>query len=323
MRLSKEQMEALNDYRGSTPKPSDFEAFWQERIREADNTELHWEIRPSKIPDFPRTEYHELWFEGVHGEKMFAEYVRPVADQPVPLVLQFHGYPGRCRSFLEQSSFAGMGFALIAMDCPGQGGRSTDTGKYQGTTVSGHLIAGLDGPAKDMCYVRLYQNIRLLGRIVRRLPGIDLNRVYVNGASQGGGLGLVCCALNPDLISKASILYPFLSDFQKVWELGADEIAYEGLRYYTRWFDATGERTNEVFTKLGYVDVVSFASRVRCEVLFGTGLSDNICPPQTQMAVWNQLSCPKRHIFFPDFGHEEIQEFDDLLLNYYFEENKK
>ena len=153
--------------------------------------------------------------------------------------------------------------------------------------------------------------------------GIDLNRVYVNGASQGGGLGLVCCALNPDLISKASILYPFLSDFQKVWELGADEIAYEGLRYYTRWFDATGERTNEVFTKLGYVDVVSFASRVRCEVLFGTGLSDNICPPQTQMAVWNQLSCPKRHIFFPDFGHEEIQEFDDLLLNYYFEENTK
>ena len=154
MRLSKEQMEALNDYRGSTPKPSDFEAFWQERIREADNTELHWEIRPSKIPDFPRTEYHELWFEGVHGEKMFAEYVRPVADQPVPLVLQFHGYPGRCRSFLEQSSFAGMGFALIAMDCPGQGGRSTDTGKYHGTTVSGHLIAGLDGPAKDMYYVR-------------------------------------------------------------------------------------------------------------------------------------------------------------------------
>ena len=32
----------------------------------------------------------------------------------MPLVLQFHGYPGASRSFAEQASFAGMGMALIA-----------------------------------------------------------------------------------------------------------------------------------------------------------------------------------------------------------------
>ncbi len=61
--------------------------------------------------------------------------------------------------------------------------------------------------------------------------------MYINGASQGGGLGIICAALNPDLPKKAAILYPFLSDYQKVSELGKDEIAYEGLRYYSRWFD--------------------------------------------------------------------------------------
>ena len=317
MRLTVQQIEQMSSYLGTTPKPDDFDPFWKKRMDEADQAPIKWEIAPSKIPDYPQTEYKELWFQGIRGERIFAEYLRPVTKDPVPVLLQFHGYPGRCRSYLEQSSFTGMGIAVIAMDCPGQGGKSEDIGGYQGTTVSGHLIAGLDGPPEDMYYVRLYQDIRLLGRIVKQLPGLDLSRVYVNGASQGGGLGLICCALNPDLVKKASILYPFLCDFQKVWELGADEIAYEGLRYYTRWFDADGARTEQVFNKLGYIDVHNFADRIRCEVLFGTGLSDQVCPPETQAAVWNKLTCPKRRLLYPDYGHEEIQMFDDLLLDFY------
>ena len=54
--------------------------------------------------------------------------------------------------------------ALIAMDCPGQAGYSEDVGGFLGTTVSGHIIAGLDGPPERMYYVRLHQNIRILCR---------------------------------------------------------------------------------------------------------------------------------------------------------------
>ena len=89
------------------------------------------------------------------GARIYAKYLRPKSDKPLPLVLQFHGYPGASRSWLEQSSFAGMGYALLAMDCPGQGGKSQDIGGFLGTTVSGDLIAGLDGEPKDMYYVRL------------------------------------------------------------------------------------------------------------------------------------------------------------------------
>ncbi len=44
----------------------------------------------------------------------------------------------------------------------------------KGTTVTGHIVAGLDGNPKDMYYVRLLQNICILCRIVRELDGIDL-----------------------------------------------------------------------------------------------------------------------------------------------------
>ena len=132
----------------------------------------------------------------------------------MPLVLQFHGYPGASRSWFEQASFAGMGMALIALDCPGQGGPSEDIGGFEGTTVAGHIVAGIDGDPANLYYVRLHQDIRILCRIVRELEGIDLARVFANGASQGGGLGIATCALNSELINRAAILYPFLSDFR-------------------------------------------------------------------------------------------------------------
>ena len=233
------EIEALSDYYGATPRPDDFESFWQARMAEADAVPLHYTVtQAQEVPSWDSCEFLDLWFTGMEGARLYAKFLRPRRSEPMPLVLQFHGYPGASRSFAEQASFAGMGMALIAMDCPGQAGYSEDVGGFLGTTVSGHIIAGLDGPPERMYYVRLHQNIRILCRLVRELDGIDTSRVFVNGGSQGGGLGLACAALNPELIDRAAILYPFLSDFKLVWDLGADEIAYEGLRYYARWFDA-------------------------------------------------------------------------------------
>ena len=153
--------------------------------------------------------------------------------------------------------------------------------------------------------------------VVRACGMFDLAHVFVNGASQGGGLGIACCALNQDLVARAAILYPFLSDFAAVMELGADMIAYEGLRYHARWLDPTGEREGEWLSKLAYVDTKNFAHLVQCPVLFGTGLADTVCPPQTQCAVYNELTCPKRRELYPGRGHEEIQDFDDLLIGFF------
>ena len=284
--MTASEIEALGGYYGATPKPADFEAFWQARMAEADAVPLDYTVTQAKeVPSWDGCDFLDLWFTGMAGARIYAKYLRPHSDKPVPLVLQFHGYPGASHSFAEQASFA-----------------------------------GLDGPAEGMYYVRLHQNIRILCRIVRQLQEIDLRRVFVNGGSQGGGLGLACCALNPGLINRAAILYPFLSDFKLVWDLGADEIAYEGLRYYARWFDADEHQQDRWFRQLGYIDSKNFATLVQCPVLFGTGLEDVICPPQTQCAVYNNLHCQKKRYLFPGYGHEEIAEFDDMLLDFFCKE---
>lgn len=366
MPVTRERLAQLEAYTGTNPIPEDFDAFWAERMAEADAVDLDWELSESDaVPQYPTCRYLDLWFRGMRGARLYAKVLMPTAQltgtDVVPVVLRFHGYPGRTRSWLENSSFAGMGFCDITMDNPGQGGRSEDVGGFVGTTVSGHLVTGLDGAPQNLYYVRLHQDIRILCRVVRELakqgmqirggslhssggfldsdsiggvapssssdspdlaskalPGLDLSHVCVYGDSQGGGVGLATCALNPDLITCAGILYPFLSDFRRVWELGADQIAYEGIRYYSRWFDADGTGASEAFRKLGYIDTLSFAHLVRCPVLFGTGLADVVCPPETQFAVYNALAGSKRHLLYPDFGHEEIQAFDDELIRFFW-----
>ncbi|MEG0276816.1 MAG: alpha/beta fold hydrolase [Coprobacillus sp.] len=316
-----EKDEMLQDYKGVTPKPLDFNEFWQERMNEADNITLEYTIQQSDISS-PACQFLDLYFKGIRGERLYAKYIRPHTDKRIPVVMQFHGYPGSSRSWFELATFAGMGYALVALDCPGQGGKSQDSGGYVGTTVSGHLVAGLDGEPKDMYYVKLYQNMRILMNIVKQLDGIDKDKIFVNGASQGGGLATVCAALHPIDIKKAVILYPFLSDFQKVYELDSDTVAYEGIRYYFRWFDPFGKRTSEIFTKMGYFDVHHFASSIKAEVMFGCSLSDQICPPLTQMAVYNNITSSKNIHYFPKYGHEEIPVFDDEILNFLGDNNE-
>ena len=182
--MTASEIEALGGYYGATPKPADFEAFWQARMAEADAVPLDYTVTQAKeVPSWDGCDFLDLWFTGMAGARIYAKYLRPHSDKPVPLVLQFHGYPGASRSFAEQASFAGMGMALIAMDCPGQAGYSVDAGGFLGTTVSGHIVAGLDGPAEGMYYVRLHQNIRILCRIVR--PG------------RWAGAGLLCAEPRP------------------------------------------------------------------------------------------------------------------------------
>lgn len=314
-------LESLKTYKGTNPIPDDFNEFWRERVAKAYEVPLNYEINCCEIKHFSSCEYFELSFIGIKGAKRYAKYLKPKSSTLVPLILQFHGYPGASRSYFEQTSFVGMGCAVLALDCPGQGGKGEDLAHRVGTTVSGHLIAGLDGNPKDMYYVELAQDICLLCRIAMELDGIDVKRIYANGASQGAGLALICTALN-DIVQRCGALYPFLSDYQRVWEMDLDQVAYEGLRYYFRWFDPLQERKEEVFKKLGYIDVHHFASRINVPVLFGTGLMDNICPPSTQFAIYNQLQGPKKHVIFPDYTHEEIGYFDDLLINFFLKEGQ-
>lgn len=111
-------------------------------------------------------------------------------------------------------------------------------------------------------------------------------------------------------------LFPFLSDYKRVWEMDLAKDPYEEITYYFRWFDPCHERQEAIFERLGYIDVQNFAERIQGEVLMGTGLMDTSCPPSSQFAIYNKIKAKKTHIIYPDFKHENIPDFTDKSFRF-------
>ncbi|WP_044479599.1 acetylxylan esterase [Paenibacillus antibioticophila] len=308
-------MPELLKYQGISPKPEDFDQYWARALAELEAVDPKVELVPSEF-QAPQAECFDLYFTGVQGARIHAKYVRPkAAATPHPAVLQFHGYAWNSGDWNDKLAYASIGYSIAAMDCRGQGGRSEDAGQVKGTTLRGHIIRGLDDHPDKLLFRQIFLDTVQLARIVMSFPEVDEQRVGAMGGSQGGGLTIACSALEPR-IKRLAPVYPFLSDYRRVWEMDLAKDAYEELRNFFRFHDPLHKREEEIFNKLGYIDIQHLADRIQGEVLMAVGLMDTICPPSTQFAAYNKIQAPKQLEVYPDFGHEYLPGFGDRTLQF-------
>ncbi len=306
----------LFTYEGKNPKPVDFDAYWDEAKAEVAALGTNCELVPAAF-QVPGIECFDLWFTGVKGSRVYAKYLRPNGQKQCPALLEFHGYAGSSGAdWSHKLAYVQQGFCVAALDCRGQGGLSADSTAVQGgTTLRGHIVRGLDSSdPTDLAYRQMFCDTVQLAHIVAAFPEVDNQRMGARGGSQGGALTLACAALAPELIQRCAPMYPFLCDYQRVWEMDLDQHAYEELRYFFRSFDPQHTRAVEIFTRLGYVDCQHLASRITATTMMATGLMDTICPPSTQFAAYNKITAEKSVEFYPDFGHEMLPGFDDKVM---------
>ena len=308
-------LEQLRVYQGKNPRPADFDEFWDKSLAEMNAIDPQAEFTPypyaSKIADC-----FELRFRSTKNAVIYAKFTRPKKiDGKIPAILHFHGLSGDSGSWKSLIAFASQGFCSVSLDCRGQGGLSQDVGGVNGTTYTTPFTRGLDGTPEDLLCRDLFLDTAMLARIVMGLDYVDENRVGVYGGSQGGALSIACAALVPS-IKRCAPTYPYLSDYRRVWEMDLDKGAYEGLRYYFRNFDPRHEREDEIFERLGYIDIQNLAPRIRAKVLMATGLMDTTCPPSTQFAAYNKITSEKEIVIYPDYGHETLKGHEDIVFNF-------
>jgi cephalosporin-C deacetylase len=307
--------EELQSYQGTNPRPDDFDAYWDTAIAEMQAVDPQVELVPAEFQTNFADCYH-MYFTGVRGARVHAKLMRPKnAESPHPAVLMFHGYSGNSGSWVDKLGYVAQGYTVAALDCRGQGGLSQDAGGHMGVTLRGHIIRGLDGPPEDMMYHHIFLDTAQMARIVMDMDDVDETRVAATGGSQGGALTLACVALEPR-VSRAAPVFPFLSDYKRVWKMDLAENAYEELRTYFRQFDPLHKREDEIFAKLGYVDIQFLAPRIRGEVMMSVGLMDKICPPSTQFATYNKITSPKSLRIYPDYGHENLPDNNEAIFDF-------
>lgn len=305
----------LQKYNGRNPRPADFDQFWDAALAEMKAVDAKVQLVAADFQT-PQAECFDLWFTGVRGARLHAKYLRPRNGAARhPAVVQFHGYSGSAGDWWDKLAWVSLGFSIAALDCRGQAGKSEDVGGVKGPTLRGQIIRGLDDCAENLLFRHMFLDTAQLAGIVMNMSEVDPARVGAFGGSQGGGLTLACAALEPR-IKRAAPVFPFLCDYQRVWEMDQAKGAYEELQTFFRHFDPLHRREQEIFTRLGYIDVQHLAPRIKAEVKMGTGLMDTICPPSTQFAAYNKITSPKSMEIYPDFGHENLPGFNDTTVQF-------
>jgi len=308
-------LEQLKTYQGRNPKPDDFDAFWDRGLAEVRAIDPQVELKPAAF-QVPFAECFDMYFTSVGNTRIYAKLLRPKnTPEPHPAVLIFHGYSGNSGDWMDKLGYSAMGYTVAAMDCRGQGGLSQDSGSVIGPTLEGHIIRGIDDSPEKLLFRSIFLDTAQLARVVMEMPDVDDARIGATGGSQGGGLTLACASLEPR-IRRVAPVYPFLTDYQRTWEIDLAKDAYDELKWYFRRFDPTHEREEEIFTKLGYIDVQHLCRRIQGNVLMAVGLMDTVCPPSTQFAAYNKIQSPKSLTMYSDYGHEYLPGHGDRIFEF-------
>ncbi len=313
--MANDKVEDLLNYTGISPKPDNFDAYWERALKELDAQSLDYELVEADFQT-PLAACYHLYFTGVGGARVHAKLAKP--RQPLaeigPGLALFHGYHTGSGDWSDKAAYAAHGITVIAMDCRGQGGLSEDNLRARGTTLKGHIIRGIDEEDSDKLYYRnVFLDLAQTVRILMSMDQVNEEKIAVHGCSQGGALTVACAALEPR-VSLAIPVYPFLTDYKKAWEMEITSSAYEEIAYYFRFMDPLHQRQDEVFNKLGYIDIQNLAERIRARVVFVTGLADTVCPPYTQFATYNKIRSEKELVVYHEYGHEYLPYLGDRVL---------
>jgi cephalosporin-C deacetylase len=129
---------------------------------------------------------------------------------------------------------------------------------------------------------------------------VDPARLGVTGSSQGGGLTITTAAMRSE-VRAAAAGAPYLCGFVDAIEL-THTYPYEEINDYLRRHP---ESRREVEATVAYFDGINFASRISCPTIVNIGLQDNVCPPETGYALFEQIGAKDKQLYpYDGHGHD-------------------
>ncbi len=297
-------LEQLREYRPAIPLPGDFDEFWAGQITAARSADAAGAaFRPVPAP-LAAIDAYDVTFPGHGGAPIKAWLLMPrMAADDAPVIVEYVGYHGGRGDVLDWLLWASCGLPHVVMDSRGQGGgwRTADTvdaGSTGEPGSTGFLTRGIGRP-QDHYYTRLMVDAARVIDAVRAEPLLAGRAVVTAGGSQGGGLAIAAAHLSGDVAACLPDV-PFLSHLRRAAEI-TDAGPYAELAAFCRLRPADAE---EAFATLSYLDVANHALRASAPALFSVALRDEIAPPSTVFAAYQQYAGHKDIAVYPFNGHE-------------------
>jgi cephalosporin-C deacetylase len=302
----------LKKYKPALTRRKDFDTFWEKNVRAAVRQPLNAAFEPHPYPA-RGVKVSRVTFDGYEGGRIAGWRLEPDWRGPHPALVVYHGYSWRAPGLFNLLAWAQQGFVVVATDCRGQVGGSTDAAIYPEGHRPGFMTEGILD--KDTYYYRYaYCDCVRAIELAAGLDSVDADRIGVTGVSQGGGLSLAATALAARRVKLCGSCVPYLCHYRRAVDMA--EYPYREIAEYIR---AWPDREEKVYETLSYFDNLNLADRIRARVLISVGLWDLICPPSTVYATINHMKCRKEVLVHPCTGHEETDDWRERLFAFMVE----
>jgi cephalosporin-C deacetylase-like acetyl esterase/poly(3-hydroxybutyrate) depolymerase len=264
----------------------DFGTFWNESLAELKRVDPQFEIvaRPDRSKN--GIEVFEVSMHSLGDVRVRGWLEVPKTEGPHPVVIRVPGYGQNMKPIGRWKDMIAFSF-----NPRGHGNSQQD--------VSGeprdYWVRGLDD--KNAYFYRgAYLDCVRAVEFVCSRDDVDQKRIAVWGGSQGGGFALATAALD-SRVDYCVADIPFLCDWHNYFRLTQWPEMNE-------WIAEEENRTWEnTLRTMSYFDTMNLCDRIKCPTLMGVGLQDQVCPPTTSFAAFNQISGRKSFRIYANRGH--------------------
>jgi len=302
-------------------KQNDFDSFWQTAKSqlatiEAADTPVLIEIT-SKSTDARKVYLVEFKSvpDGLTGDGVTVRgyYCEPTDDSKTyPVIMHYLGYDSGYRPGGESSTpycpsgDANPGYAEFYLSTRGQSVNNRTSAERDDGIASDFINTYGDWFAfnfgdKDSYYYRgAYMDcVRAIDFMASRSTS-DMTNLFAEGQSQGGAFTYAAAALSGRTFKAIAPAIPFMGDFPDYFQVGNWPASVATTNQ--------GEMSdNEMYAFLSYFDTKNLATMVNCPIITSIGLQDNVCPPHTNIAPYNNVktaAVDKQIVYNPELAHQ-------------------
>jgi cephalosporin-C deacetylase len=297
------------DYLSRVLKPHDFDAFWDDVLRQAAAVPLDAEVVPDPLRTSDDVEVFEGFYTSLDHVRVASWYCRPARRAERSPAIMF--LPGYQMDPPIPKEWARKGYIALSVAPRGKlrSNRHFNPGYPNLLTYN---IVDRHTYAYRGFYVDTWRGIDfLLSR-----PEVDGTRIGVVGSSQGGGLTITTAAMRPE-VRAAAAGAPYLCGFMDAIDL-THTYPYEEINDYLRLHP---ERRAEVENTLAYFDGINFAEKIACPMVMNIGLQDNVCPPETGYALFNRIGASDKQLYpYDGHGHDAGRSRHGAIVDRFFAE---
>jgi len=268
----------------STPRPKDFDAFWEGRLAAQAKVPINPVLTPVQS-EFPDVEESIFTLDAL-GSKAHGYVAKPARPGRFPAIiqLQYAGVYALDPRWAAQR--AADGWLVLNVDA-----HDKLPSDPSGGIPNDYIRIG-NTDRDESYFLKMYlRDSRALDYLLTR-PDWDGKTIVLIGGSQGGQQSFALAGLRPDKITAAMVCVPAGTD------TNAD---LHGRKSGFPFWPSDNPKAME--TAL-YFDPVNFASRIKAPVMAGMGFIDTVSPPAGIWTTLNQVPGPTEPLPLVESEHD-------------------